>query len=243
MEKIDILQNRNKIFQDTEDFQFGIDAVLLSYFAQSKLKKDSSLVDLCSGNSIIPLLLEKKIITGKIIGIEIQTKSAELAQKSILENNLTEKIQILNQDLKNVPKLIKKNSIDFVTCNPPYMIFEHGKQNATDSKAIARHEISCTLRDIISATDYLLKTHGTFFLIHRPFRLPEIFTTLKEFRLEPKKMQLVYPFIDKEPNLVLIEATKNANPRLQNEKPLIVRNKNREYTAQIQEIYDSLALS
>ena len=212
MEKIDILQNRNKIFQDTEDFQFGIDAVLLSYFAQSKLKKDSSLVDLCSGNGIIPLLLEKKIITGKIIGIEIQTKSAELAQKSILENKLTEKIQILNQDLKNVSKLIKKNSIDFVTCNPPYMIFEHGKQNATDSKAIARHEISCTLRNIISATDYLLKTHGTFFLIHRPFRLPEIFTTLKEFRLEPKKCNWFILLLTKNRTWFLLRRQKTQIP-------------------------------
>lgn len=187
MEKIDILQNRNKIFQDTEDFQFGIDAVLLSYFAQSKLKKDSSLVDLCSGNGIIPLLLEKKIITGKIIGIEIQTKSAELAKKSILENNLTEKIQILNQDLKNVSKLIKKNSIDFVTCNPPYMIFEHGKQNATDSKAIARHEISCTLRDIISATDYLLKTHGTFFFNSPPFPATRNIYNFERIQIGTKK--------------------------------------------------------
>ena len=213
MEKIDILQNRNKIFQDTEDFQFGIDAVLLSYFPQSKLKKDSSLVDLCSGNGIIPLLLEKKIITGKIIGIEIQTKSAELATKSILENKLTEKIQILNQDLKNVSKLIKKNSIDFVTCNPPYMIFEHGKQNATDSKAIARHEISCTLRDIISATDYLLKTHGTFFLIHRPFRLPEIFTTLNPsftFGLNSLKAKLLRSYrYDEDAEINLLGINKN----------------------------------
>lgn len=243
MEKIDTLQNGNKIFQDTQEFQFGIDAVLLSHFASPKIKKESFLVDLCSGNGIIPLLLEKKITAGKILGVEIQNNAARLAEKSIRQNNLTEKIQMLNQDLKTINESVKKHSADIVTCNPPYMIFEHGKQNPSDAKAIARHEITCTLKDIVAAADYLLKTHGTFYLIHRPFRLPEIFAALKEFRLEPKRMQLIYPFIHKEPNLVLIESQKNANPRLKNERPLIVRNENGEYTTQIEEIYNSLALS
>ena len=121
------------------------------------------------------------------------------------------------------------------------MIFNHGKQNPNEPKAIARHEIMCTLNDVVFAADYLLKTHGTFCMIHRPFRLPEIFISLQKYNLEPKRMQFIYPFIDKEPNLVLIEARKNAQPGLKNELPLIVREKNGEYTGYIKKIYQNFS--
>lgn len=146
-----------------------------------------------------------------------------------------------SKDQRPVPLAVsfEKHSYNSVTCNPPYMIAEHGRQNTTDAKTIARHEVFCSLEDVISAADYLLHTHGKFFMIHRPFRLPEIFTCLKKYNLEPKRMQLVYPFVDKEPNLVLIEARKNASARLQIEKPLFVYEKPGVYTKEINEIYDS----
>lgn len=232
-----MLLNGNKIFQDTNGFLFGIDAVLLYDFAKKSLKKDDFVVDLCSGNAVVPLLLEKNILNGKILGVEIQKSSFMLAQKSIKLNNLQEKIDFLNEDLKNIHLYIKKHSVNFVTCNPPYMILKHGKQNFADEKAIARHEIFCKLEDIITAADFLLKTHGVFCMIHRPFRLPEIFSCLKCHNFEPKRMKLVFPFIDKQPNLVLIEARKNAKPELKIEPPLIVRENSGMYTKEINEIY------
>ena len=160
---------------------------------------------------------------------------------SVLENHLSEKIQIVNNDLKKISHFFGKHSVEVVTCNPPYMIFNHGKQNPNEPKAIARHEIMCTLNDVVFAADYLLKTHGTFCMIHRPFRLPEIFSSLYKFNMEPKRMQFIYPFIDKEPNLVLIEARKNAQPGLRNAPPLVVRKKNGEYTDDIKNIYQSFS--
>ena len=241
VERVDTLLNGNKIFQNDEGFLFGIDAVLLSDFAGKVIKKKDSLVDLCTGNAIIPLLVEKKLTEGKIFGVEIQKYSAALAVKSILENHLSDKIQILNEDLTEISKFFDKHSVEVVTCNPPYMVFNQGKQNPNEPKAIARHEIMCTLNDVVFAADYLLKTHGTFCMIHRPFRLPEIFSSLYKFNMEPKRMQLIYPFIDKEPNLVLIEARKNAQSGLQNAPPLVVREKNGEYTDDIKTIYQSLS--
>lgn len=237
LERIDNLLNGNKIFQDSDNFLFGIDAVLLADFVTKCCRKNDFIVDLCSGNAIIPLLIEKNLSEGKILGVEIQEKSANLAKKSVQINNLQEKINILQEDLKQIHNFVNKHSVDVVCCNPPYMIFEHGKQNPNDAKAIARHEVACNLEDVVACADYLLKTHGIFCMIHRPFRLPEIFETLHRHQLEPKKMQLIFPFEDKEPNLVLIEARKNANPRLKIDPPLIVREKSGEYTKRIKQIY------
>lgn len=237
MEKIDLLLNGNKIFQDTDGFLFGIDAILLCDFAKKSLRKSDFVVDLCSGNGAVPFLLEKNITEGKILGVEIQEKSFLLAQKSAELNNLNDKICFLNEDLKNIDSHVKKHTADFVTCNPPYQVLKHGEHSPVNEKAIARHEIFCTLEDVVAAADFLLKTHGIFCMVHRPFRLPEIFSCLKNYNLEPKRMRLVFPFADREPNLVLIEARKNANRELRVEKPLIVREKSGEYTEEINEIY------
>lgn len=239
MIQTDTLLNNYKILQDPERFMFGIDAVLLSNFSRQALNHNEKLFDLCTGNGIVPLLLCDFV--NKIDAIEIQKDSADLAVKSVQINALEQKIAVTNGDLKNISteKLFEKHSYNCVTCNPPYMINEHGRQNETDAKTIARHEICCTLDDVVAAADFLLHTHGKFFMIHRPFRLPEIFAVLKKYSFEPKRMQLVYPFIDKEPNLVLIEARKNASPRLKIEKPLFVYDKPGLYTKEINDIYDS----
>lgn len=238
MEQIDTLLNGYKIVQDSERFMFGIDAVLLSHFAGTEIRQADNVIDLGTGNGIIPLLLASSTKASKITGLEIQEGSANMAKKSV-EINKLEKVEIIQGDIKNVEALFPKHSFDAVTCNPPYMIFEHGRQNPAEPKAIARHEVLCSLADIVAAADYLLKPHGKFFMIHRPFRLPEIFEQLSAHKIEPKRMRLVAPSAGKEANLVLIEARKNAQPRLKLEPELQVYAKKCEYSADVEEIYNS----
>ena len=238
MEVVDTLKNGYKIIQDSEKFKFGIDAILLSHFAFNQIRNNEKVIDLGTGNGIIPLMIAKSR-ANSIVGLEIQEENVEIAKKSVELNQLEEKIQIIHGDIKAVEKKFTKHSFDVVVSNPPYMINEHGKQNPTEAKSIARHEVLCNLEDIISAVDYLLKPFGKFFMIHRPFRLPEIFSLLTKYKIEPKRMELVSPFLQKEPNLVLIEARKNANPRLQIEENLIVYEKPGIYTEKINQIYSS----
>lgn len=242
METIDTLKNGYKIIQDSQRFKFGIDAILLSDFAFDFIRKDDLVFDLGTGNGIIPFMLGKsraKMITG----LEIQKENVELAKKSVLMNELEEKIKIVYGDIKTVSNDFEKHSFDVVLSNPPYMINEHGKQNPLDAKAIARHEVLCTLEDVVTAADYLLGTHGKFFMIHRPFRIPEIFSSMINHKIEPKRMQLIHPFAGKEPNLVLIEGRKNANPRLKIEESLnvyekSVEGKQPEYSKAVEDIYN-----
>ena len=238
MESVDTLKNGYKIIQESEKFKFGIDAILLSHFAFDKIRKDEKVIDLGTGNGIIPLMLAKSNAKS-ITGLEIQVENVELAKRSVELNQLEDKIQIVHGDIKSVSENFAKHSFDVVVTNPPYMINEHGKQNPSDAKSIARHEVLCNLEDIISAVDYLLKPCGKFFMIHRPFRLPEIFSSLINHKIEPKAIQLISPFLSKEPNLVLIEARKNANPRLKFYDNLIVYEKPGIYTEAINQIYSS----
>ena len=241
MEQIDTLKNSGyKIIQDKEKFMFGIDAVLLASYAT--IRKNEKIFDLCTGNGIVPLLMhgKSKEINPSFAAIEIQKDSAEMAKKSVEINGLENQIKIVHGDLKNVGSIFKRHSFDVVTCNPPYMLDEHGKQTPNEYKRIARHEVLCNLNDVISAAEYLLKPNGRFYMIHRPFRLVEIFSTLIKFKLEPKKMRLVQPFLQREPNMVLIEAKKNAASRLAVEKPLIVYEKPGLYTQEILQIYENL---
>ena len=242
MEQIDTLKNGYKIIQDTERFMFGIDAVLLADFVCGSIKKQDKIVDLGTGNGIIPLILSGLYPENEFAGLEIQKESAELAARSVELNGLQDKITIINGDLKNTEDFGKyglaKHGFEVVTCNPPYSVVESGKQNPKEPKAIARHEVLCTLGDVVAAADFLLRPHGKFFMIHRPYRLAEIFGSLYEHGLEPKRMRLVSPFAGEEPNLVLIEARKNARPRLKIEPELAVYEKAGEYTQQVKEIYE-----
>ena len=238
MEQIDTLKNGYKIIQDSERFQFGIDAVLLADFAAKEVHGGDSVIDLGTGTGIIPLLMAKKCDTASFTGLEVQKESADMAERSVGLNALESRIRIVNGDLCQVDQQFSRHSFNIVTCNPPYMIDDHGKGNALDAKTIARHEVLCTLEDVVAAADYLLATHGKFFMIHRPFRLPEIFESLAAHKLEMKRMRLIQPFAGKEPNMVLIEARKNAKRRLTIEPPLIVRDDNGEYTVEVQDIYN-----
>lgn len=238
MIKTDTLKNGYKILQDSERFQFGIDAVLLADYASKSLKEKESVIDLGTGTGIIPLLMVNKCKTAAFTGLEVQKESAEMAARSVAMNELEGQIQIVHGDLKEAGSLFPRHSFNVVTCNPPYMIDAHGRNNEQDALTIARHEVLCTLEDVVTAADYLLASHGSFFMIHRPFRLPEIFSSLEKHKMEMKRMRLIYPFADKEPNMVLIEARKNAKRRLTIEPPLIVRNDNGVYTIEVQDIYN-----
>ena len=150
---------------------------------------------------------------------------------------MEDKIEIITGDIKEADKYFEAASFHAVTCNPPYMIGQHGLTNPDSAKAIARHEVLCTLEDVISQSARVLKASGSLYMVHRPFRLAEIMTTLAKYKLEPKRMQLVYPYVDKEPNMVLIQATKGGKPRITIEKPLIVYEKPGVYTKDILDIY------
>lgn len=235
-ERIDDLQrNGYHIIQNPQKFCFGMDAVLLTGFAHAG-KKDV-LLDIGTGTGIIPLLMEAKYHCSHLTGLEIQEESADMARRSVAMNGLEEIIDIVTGDVKEADKFFQSASFDCITCNPPYMINQHGLTNPDAPKAIARHEILCTLEDVIRVGTKLLKPGGHFYLVHRPFRLAEIMITMSRYGLEPKRMQLVYPYVDKEPNMVLVEATRGGKPRMTVEKPLIIFERPGVYMPEIQEVY------
>ena len=235
-ERIDDLQRNNyKIIQDPERFCFGMDAVLLSGFA--KAKEGDRVIDLGTGTGIIPILMEAKTKASDFTGLEIQPESADMAQRSVELNHLESKIRIVTGDIKEASSLFGAATFDVVTSNPPYMTEHHGITNEKSPKAIARHELLCTLEDVISQAARLLRPGGSFYMVHRPFRLVDIMVLMREYHLEPKRMKLVYPYIDKDPNMVLIEGLRGGRPRLTVEKPLIVYQSPGVYTDEIYDIY------
>ena len=235
-ERLDELhRNGYFIIQDPGRFCFGMDAVLLSGF--TRVKKGEEALDLGTGTGIIPILLEAKTEGSHFTGLEIQPESADMAARSVAYNHLEEKVSIVTGDIKDASKIFGASSFDVITTNPPYMIGEHGLKNPTDAKAIARHEVLCNLDDILRESARILKPGGRFYMVHRPFRLAEIFSKMIEYRIEPKRMQLVYPYVDKEPNMVLIEGLRGGKSRLTVEKPLIVYEKEGKYTSEIYDIY------
>lgn len=235
-ERIDDLQrNGYRIIQNPEKFCFGMDAVLLSGFAN--VKQQEKALDLGTGTGIIPILLKAKTKRAHFTGLEIQKESADMARRSVALNGLEKDIEIVTGDIKDASELFGASSFDVITTNPPYMIGQHGLQNGNEAKTIARHEILCDLEDILRESSRLLREHGRFYMVHRPFRLAEILSKMCAYRIEPKRMRLVYPYADKEPNMVLIEGLKGGKPRMTVEKPLIVYQKPGVYTNEIYEIY------
>lgn len=235
-ERIDDLQrNGLKIIQDPKRFCFGMDAVLLSGFA--KLKPQSRCIDLGTGTGILPLLLSAKTEAGHFTGLEIQPDSADMARRSVEMNGLTDRIRICEGNIKEASKIFGKACFDAVTCNPPYMAGGHGISNPGDAKAIARHEVLCSFEDVARESALLLKEGGHLFLVHRPMRLPELMATLARYHLEPKRMRLVHPYVDKEPNMVLLDCIRGGRPMLSMEPPLIIFEKPGQYSPEIVEKY------
>jgi tRNA1Val (adenine37-N6)-methyltransferase len=228
-ERIDDLQCRGYyILQHPGMFCFGMDAVLLADFASGS--PDAAVMDLGTGTGVIPMLMEARNKGKHFTALEIQEKSADMANRSVLMNNLQDRISVIQGDIKEVRQVFKASSFDIVTSNPPYINQNHGLQNPNEPKNIARHEILVSLEDVISAASYLLKPGGSFAMVHKPFRLAEIFACLQRYGLEPKRMCLVQPYSAKEPNMVLIEAVKGGRSMLKIEPTLVVYNKDGSYT-------------
>lgn len=235
-EKIEDLQcNGLKIIQNKKWFCFGMDAVLLTNYCD--IKKDSLIVDLGTGTGIIPILLSGKRNYKKAYAIEIQEEVAEMAKRSVELNNLNEKIEILNIDMKDYAQYLKNDSFDVVISNPPYKLTNSGIINPLDKKAISRHEIKATLEDVVSTAATLLKQYGRFYMVHRPDRLVDIIWVLRKYKLEPKQIRFVHPRKNEKPNMVLIRASKNANPELKFDPPLYIYDDNNNYTKDVYEIY------
>lgn len=235
-ERLDDLQrNGLRIIQDPERFCFGMDAVLLSGFANAK--EGDRVLDLGTGTGIIPILMSAKTRARELIGLEIQEESADMARRSVRLNDLEDKVKIVQGDIKEAGQIFDAASFDVVTSNPPYMINSHGLQNPDAPKAIARHEVCCSLEDVVAAAAKCLRSGGKFYMVHRPFRLAEIMVVMHEYKLEPKRMQLVYPFVDKEPSMVLIEGARGGKSRITVEKPLIIYEAPGIYTPEIYDIY------
>lgn len=231
-ERLDDLQVQGyEIIQHPGKFCFGMDAVLLASFARAK--KGEKVLDIGTGTGIIPILMTVKTQGDDFTGLEIQEESADMARRSVLHNGLEKKVHIRTGDIKEAAEIFPAASFDVITTNPPYMIGRHGFTNTNSAKAIARHEVACTLDDILKESARLLKFHGRFYMVHRPFRLAEIFSKMTMYGIEPKRMKLVHPYIDKEPNMVLIEGSNKGNSRLQVEAPLIVYKEDGSYTEEL----------
>ena len=224
-----------RIIQNAKKFCFGMDAVLLTGFAA--VKPGARVIDLGTGTGVIPILLEAKTQGSHFTGLEIQGEMAEMARRSVELNHLQEKIDIVEGDIKEASKRFGRASFDVVTCNPPYMENLHGLKNPMDEKAIARHEVLCTLEDVLREGAALLREGGSLCMVHRPRRLVEIIARMAEYKLEPKRMRLVYPLADREANMVLIEGVKGGGRQLRVEPPLIVYQEPGIYNPEIHEIY------
>ena len=234
-ERLDDLQNGYMLFQNPKQFCFGIDAVLLAWFA--KAKPGERVLDMGTGTGIVPILMKARYPKGYFTGLEIQEESAELARRSVAYNKLEQDIDIVTGDIKEAGAVFGGASFDVVTTNPPYMIGSHGLIGENSAKTIARHEVLCDLDDILRESAKMLKQGGRFYMVHRPFRLAEIFSKMVAYHIEPKRMRLVYPFVDKEPNMVLIEGLRGGKSRLTVEKPLIVYKEPGVYMPEIYDIY------
>ena len=241
-ERIDDLQrNGYRIIQNKNGFCFGMDAVLLSGFVCEGLShttESTRIIDLGTGTVIIPLLLHAKTKSRDLTGLEIQETSAHMAQRSVDLNDLGEDVKIVLGDICKATEIFGKAVFDVVTSNPPYMKPAGGLTNPEDAKAIARHEIKCTFADVASQAAALLKPQGKFFLVHRPERLAELIDTLRENKLEPKRLRMVHSFPDSQATMVLIEAAKGGNTFMKVEPPLIIYKGQGVYTDEILDIYN-----
>lgn len=220
-ERLDDLQlNGLELIQSPDRFCFGVDAVLLSDFV--KVKENETVLDMGTGTGIIPILLTAKTKGKHFTGLEIQKESAQMARRSVAHNHLEDKIDIVTGDIKEAAQIFKPAFFDVITVNPPYMVYQHGLQNPKDAMAIARHEILCSLDDILRESMKLMQDKGRFYMIHRPFRLTEIMIKMNQYKIEPKRLQFVHPYVYKEPTMVLIEGVRGAKSRVRIEPPLIM---------------------
>lgn len=240
-ETLDDLQLKGiHIIQKKEGFRFGVDAVLLANFA--KIKKNATVIDLCSGTGIVPFIIKGKSQCGLVTGIEIQSEFAEMANRSSQYNKFEGEVKFVEGDLKDKELLKNLGRVDVVTVNPPYKLHNSGILNETDRSTIARHEVCCKLEDVISSARTLLKDNGRFFMVHRPERLVDILSLMRKYKIEPKRLRFVHPKPGKAPNIVLVEGQRDGGAFLKIEDPLYVHLEDNSYSKEIQEMYNSQVL-
>lgn len=236
-ERIDDLQLNNlKIIQNKDGFCFGIDAILLSDFAK-EISADAKVLDLGTGTGILGILLCGKTKLSKIYGIDIQKAVCDMASRSIKLNNLENRFEIVNKNIKDLRDVFEENTFDAIVSNPPYKKDNSGLKNESETKLISRHEITASLEDFISISSKLLKNNSSLYMVHRPERLSDLFYLLRKYNLEPKKLRLVHSYNNSKPKLILVKATKNAKSFLNIEEPLTIYNKDGSYTDEILKIY------
>lgn len=231
----DIQINNMHIIQKKNAFRFGVDAVLLANFAN--IKNGMNVVDLCTGTGIVPFIIAGKRNPEKITGIEIQSEMIDMARRSVAYNKLEGRIEFISGDLKDEKVLNDLRGVDVVTVNPPYKLRNSGLISADDKNAIARHEICCTLEDVIKASKLMLKDGGKLYMVHRPERLADILCTMRKYKIEPKRIRMVHPSPNKSPNIVLLEGQKYGGEFLSWEPPLYIHDDKGKYTEEIDRIY------
>lgn len=238
-ERLDDLNCKNlKILQKKDGFCFGMDSVLIANFAKIS-RKNAIVADLGTGTGIISILVAGKQNPEKVYAVEIQEELVDMAKRSVKYNDLENKIDIINADIVGISKGNFNKKFDYVISNPPYKKLNTGLINDNQKKLISRHEVKCTLKDVVNEASKLLKDKGVFYMVHRPDRLCDIFNAMRENKVEPKEIQLVHSHLEDEANLVLIKGVKCGNPSLKVLKPLIVYNENNEYTEELLKFYDN----
>ncbi len=237
-ERVDDLQRDGlKIIQNPNWFCFGVDAVLLADYASKSIKKHAKVLDLCSGNGIVPLLLSAKTQADNIYGLEIQEPVAEMADRSIKLNNLGDKIRMICGDLNNAEELFGRSFFQYITCNPPYKISGGGLLSNSDTITLARHEILCSLEDIVRVSSIILEPLGKLCMIHRPERLADILCLMRKYGIEPKRIRFVHPYPNKTATMILVEGARQGGANLHLDPPLYIYEKPGVYSNEIDEIY------
>lgn len=235
-ESIDDLQlNGLRLIQKKSGFRFGVDAVLLSDFAN--VKKKHRVLDLCTGTGIVPFLIYGKYSPKEVWGVEIQEEMVEMANRSSQLNNTVDIVKFKCADLKDKGLVSELGRFDIVTVNPPYKLNNAGILNPNDKLAIARHEILCNLEDVIVSARKLLADNGRMFIVHRPERLADIFGLMRKYNIEPKRVKMIHPSAKKAPNIVLVEGQRDGGSFLKWDEPLYVYDENGNYSEEIDKIY------
>lgn len=236
-ERVDDLGRRGyKIIQNSTKFCFGVDAALLAWFAE--VRPGEKILDLGTGTGIVPILMDARNNTGDYTGLEIQEEMVEMANRSVELNEISDHVRMVQGDIKKASETFGKAMFHVVTSNPPYMAVGNGLTNPDLSKALARHEIMCTLEDVVREAAAVLVPGGRFYMVHRPSRLPEILHWMNTYKLAPSKLVTVHPFVDREATMILISGTKNGHDILHIGEPVIIYESENNYTAQIKKIYD-----
>lgn len=237
-ERLDDLQCRGlMLIQDPSRFCFGVDAVLLAHFAL--VHAGDRVMDLCSGNGIIPVLLSGISEGEHFTGLEIQPENVDMAVRSVNYNHLNDRVDMIQGDVREAAEMFPAASFHVVTCNPPYMPAGGGLKNEYGPRVIARHEVMCTWEDVVSSAAKLLRPGGRFYAVHKPFRLPELMRTMEEHGIEPKRLRFVHPYADKEPGMVLLGGVRGGKPMCRVEPPLIIYSAPHQYTDEVLRIYKS----